>query len=353
VTVLPSRLASRLALLAGTLLVLLSAAGLGEAPPPISITVNGRNALVAAGSSLGDVARSLGLDPADGRLLDVQGHVLERHADPGTILLDGLAAPRRARLADGDRVTVLDGRDRTEGTRRVRTRLPGRQPGDPQFSLATARMLRVDTLGRVSGILVRTAYRPLGRSRRPPEVALTFDDGPWPRTTRQILDVLHRMRARATFFVVGYLARRYPGMVRDELRAGMVVANHSWDHPEPFDVLTPRRIRAEMRDASDLLRRRFGVRARLFRPPGGSSSPKVVTAASELGMRVVNWNVDPRDWVDGVSSKAIVRSVLSQVEPGSIVDMHDGGGDQTATVRALPAIIRGIRRMGLKLVVLR
>jgi peptidoglycan/xylan/chitin deacetylase (PgdA/CDA1 family) len=70
-------------------------------------------------------------------------------------------------------------------------------------------------------------------------------------------------------------------------------------------------------------------------------------------MRVVDWNVDPRDWSSSATQASIRRTVLEQVDPGSIVELHDGGGDQRATVRALPSIIRGIRHMGLRLVVLR
>lgn len=351
-----SRLTLRTALLLGVALVpLLAATGVVDPSPPISITLDGRRALVQAGSRLGRVVHLFGLEPTHGRLLDVEGHVLRRRVDPGRVLLNGAAAAARTRLASGDRISVVDGSDRVEGTRDVRTMLPGRRPGDPQFSLATARMLRVDTVGRVSRIVVSTVYRPLGGVRRPPEVALTFDDGPWPRTTRQVLTVLRRMHAKATFFVIGYLARRYPATIRAELKAGMTVASHSWDHPNspPFGRLPPRRIRSEMQDTNAFLRRRFGIRVRLFRPPGGSSDTGVVTTAHELGMRVVNWNVDPRDWVDGTTSKEIARAVLSDIQPGSIVDLHDGGGDRRATVKALPAIIRGIRKMGLKLVAIR
>src|SRR5947208_3226031 len=88
------------------------------------------------------------------------------------------------------------------------------------------------------------------------------------------------------------------------------------------------------------------VASTAFRPTGGGWSDQVVAIASSLGCRVVLWSVDPRDWAPGRTAKGIARSVLSHVEPGSIVIMHDGGGDRTATIRALPRIIRGIRRMG-------
>src|SRR5581483_5839341 len=200
----------------------------------------------------------------------------ERRRDPGR---------ERGRPNRGD----PDGRDAVE---RAAAR-------NPQFTLDTSRVEEVRVEGRVSGIVVSVRFRPIGPSTRPPAVALTFDDGPWPGSTLQILRILERMHVRATFFVVGYLAQRYPGIVRAELKAGMTIGNHSWDHPNspPFDQLAPARIRMEMARTSRFLHRRFGIRVTLFRPPGGSFGGPVVTTASGLGLRIVQWNVDPKDWI--------------------------------------------------------
>jgi peptidoglycan/xylan/chitin deacetylase (PgdA/CDA1 family) len=353
VTARSASLGLRLAVLAlAAAIPLLLATGLGDPTPPIIVTVDGRTATVDVGTRLRVVVRSLDARPRPGRLLDVEGHVLEPDVDRGSILLNGRPASPRTPLHDGDVVVTIDGVDRTEPTKRITTNL-GRRPGDPMYSLATARMLRIEVVGRVSGLVVSTQYRPLGGLRRPRAVALTFDDGPWPGSTRAILRVLHRMHARATFFVIGYLAKRYPSIVRDEVRAGMAIGSHSWDHPEPFDALAVERIRTELSTTSELMRSEFGVHVTVFRPPGGSAATDVVTQADLLGMRVVDWNVDPRDWSKAATPKSITRAVLSAVGRGSIVDLHDGGGDRRATVKALPDIIRGIRKKGLKLVVLR
>ena len=173
---------------------------------------------------------------------------------------------------------------------------------------------------------------------RPPRVALTFDDGPWPDSTQQVLAILGRMGVRATFFDVGYLARDHPDLVRRELDAGMVVGNHSWDHPitPPFRDLPHPRITSEIRRTNTELDS-IGVKPQLFRPPGGSYSPWVLKEAARQGVRVVLWSVDPRDWKPGTKARRIVHSVLSHVRPGSIILLHDGGGDRSATVTALPA----------------
>src|SRR5439155_22919170 len=98
---------------------------------------------------------------------------------------------------------------------------------------------------------------PCGRPIRPPAVALTFDDGPWPNSTTKVLAVLKRLHVKATFFVIGYLVERYPEIVRAELRAGMAIGDHSWDHPTspPFTRLSPRRAKLEMAKVKWLLNR--------------------------------------------------------------------------------------------------
>src|SRR5438270_699230 len=93
--------------------------------------------------------------------------------------------------------------------------------------------------------------------------------------------------------------------------------------------------------------RRLLAPVRPDRPPGGSWDDQVVTAAKDQGLRVVNWNVDPQDWRANTSAKQITRRVLTHAGAGSIVDLHDGGGNQSATVKALPAIIKGLRKRGL------
>jgi peptidoglycan-N-acetylglucosamine deacetylase len=181
-------------------------------------------------------------------------------------------------------------------------------------------------------------------------VALTFDDGPWPNSTAQILAILTQRQAPATFFVVGRQVQRYPELVRQELAAGMAVGNHSYSHPQPFHRLPAARIRGELTQG----RRTLGplrVRPVGFRPPGGAASTTVLATAQELGERTVLWSVDPADWQPGVTADQLVWRVLAGVRPGAIVLLHDGGGDRSATVAALPAIIDGLRRLGLTLTV--
>jgi peptidoglycan/xylan/chitin deacetylase (PgdA/CDA1 family) len=181
-------------------------------------------------------------------------------------------------------------------------------------------------------------------------VALTFDDGPWPHTTQQMLTILSQRQAPATFFVVGRQVERYPELVRREVAAGMAIGSHSYRHPQPFDRLPVARIRDEITQGRRTLVP-LGIYPVGFRPPGGAASPAVTAAAQELGDRTVLWSVDPADWQPGVASDQLVQRVLAAARPGAIVLLHDGGGNRSATVAALPAIIDGLRRLGLTLTV--
>jgi len=146
---------------------------------------------------------------------------------------------------------------------------------------------------------------------------------------------------RATFFVIGYLAEANPDLVRQELRLRMTVGNHSYNHSQvpPFAQLPPQLLSDEIALGEQVLSQ-LSAQPRLFRPPGGSTAPRLVRAAAALGQQVVLWSVDPADWRPGSSAKEITKRVLSAVRPGSIVILHDGGGDRSATLAALPAIVR-------------
>jgi peptidoglycan-N-acetylglucosamine deacetylase len=204
-------------------------------------------------------------------------------------------------------------------------------------------------IGRLSTKADPRTVRPSGGWHVSKAVALTFDDGP-STYTKRVLGVLERMHARATFFVVGRSAERFPKLVRREVALGMQVGNHSYSHPyvPPFDRRPRSRIAEEIARGADALTA-LGARPTVFRPPGGSYSDTVLEVGRSLGERVVLWSVDPEDWRSDRTAKEITRRVLGNVHAGSIVVLHDGGGNQSATVQALPAIVRGIRARGLGL----
>ncbi len=309
-----------------------------QAPPPIRIAVGDAPHELPPGTTFGEAIVRFSLRAHHGRLVSVSGVVLDPVDTPGSILLNGVEASEVTRLTTGDAIAVVDGADRTEGTRRSVELLRGRRLGNPERTLRRFRIRRVTLEGEVSGEIVRQRDVPMGRGLARREVALTFDDGPWPAQTRRVIQILRRFHVRATFFMVGYLAERYPRIVEMVDQAGMRIGNHSWDHPlePPLADLGRRRMIEEIGRTSRHLSA-LGVRTRLFRPPGGSYDGEVVQEARRQGMRVVTWSIDAGDWTEGTSARRIVRRVLAAVRPGSIVLLHDGGGDRSATIRALPS----------------
>jgi peptidoglycan/xylan/chitin deacetylase (PgdA/CDA1 family) len=320
-------------------------------PSPVALSVDGAAQNVLPGTTLGELVHGLGLHAEPGRLLSVTGTVLDPHLERGRIRVNGAVVPRQTILVAGDAVTVVDGVDSVEDTKRVATMLPGMHPAVPQRTLATYPLKQIDTVGRISGEIASTEFQTIGKGHVPGEVALTFDDGPWPVQTKRVLRVLKRYKVHATFFMVGNLVDRYPGIVQDVLRAGMPIGDHSWDHPidPPFADLAAHRLQTEVQDTLVALQQ-AGVNPYLFRPPGGSYDDDVLREVRQDGMRTVTWDVDPQDYIGTKTKKEIASAVLTHVRPGSIVLMHDGGGDQSATINALPTIIKGIRKMGLRLV---
>ncbi|MCW5941940.1 MAG: polysaccharide deacetylase family protein [Fimbriimonadaceae bacterium] len=175
------------------------------------------------------------------------------------------------------------------------------------------------------------------------EVALTFDDGPTD-TTRDLLDVLKADQARATFFVVGKQVAKYPGLVRRMMDEGHEVGNHSFHHPR-LDDLAQNQIRDEITACDRAVFQATGAHMSLFRPPGMRYDEVVLRATQDLGYVTVHWNVAAKDFTDQAPS--VIRDrVLDHVQPGSVILLH-GHPD---TVRALPAILAGLRERGYRLV---
>jgi peptidoglycan/xylan/chitin deacetylase (PgdA/CDA1 family) len=318
----------------------------------ISIVVNGRMEHVADGTTLGRAADIFHLRPKAGNLLDVQGKVLREGAFPGSLLIDGRRVADATRLRGGDEIRLVAGRDRKEPVRRRLLPVEGGMPGNPQVSLVRSPGVEVTVEGAISHELVSSHFRPAaGPQKIERAVALTFDDGPSPEDSERILAILRRKHDRATYFVIGYLVEWYPDVVKREYAAGMVIGNHTYNHPEvpPFNQLPRRLLEAEIALGAESLAR-VGITPGLLRPPAGSSSPAVVRAAEASGERVVLWSVDPNDWRSDLSAREIKRRVLGAVRPGSIVILHDGGGERSATIAALPGIIKGIRHKHLRLV---
>ena len=184
-----------------------------------------------------------------------------------------------------------------------------------------------------------------------PVVSFTFDDGPNPRTTPRILEILRREGVHATFFVLGRHAERWPELVRRAALDGHQLGNHGYFHRK-LHRRSPGYVRDDLTRGTEQIVRASGVRPRHFRAPHGFRSPWVTPIAASLGQRTVGWSLGVWDSARP-GADVIAERTLAGMHAGSILLLHDGDGydpdgDRLQTAEALPAILDGLRRRGFR-----
>lgn len=195
----------------------------------------------------------------------------------------------------------------------------------------------------------------------PKKIALTFDDGPDPEWTPKVLDILKEKKAPATFFVIGEEASNFPGLLKRIYAAGHEIGNHTFYHP-PFNTASRTQVHFELNVTERLFESMLGVKTSLFRPPYGidqqpenAEDVKMLPIPQEMGYILVGAGIDPHDWGEingGPPPRApeIISQVLRQAPQGNIVLLHDGGGNRSNTVAALPGLIDAMRGKGYEFV---
>jgi peptidoglycan-N-acetylglucosamine deacetylase len=181
-------------------------------------------------------------------------------------------------------------------------------------------------------------------------LALTFDDGPHPETTRRVLAALGATRHRATFFLLGEKVARYPDVVREIRDAGHTLAVHGYFHDRLHPFRSPQRIQRELVRALDAIEDASGVRPRWFRPPVGQTSPTSVLGARRAGVRLLGWSGRAYDGVRWRTPESALRSALQSSVDGAIVVLHDAAERddfEPASLSILPSLLLALDARGL------
>jgi cellulose synthase/poly-beta-1,6-N-acetylglucosamine synthase-like glycosyltransferase/peptidoglycan/xylan/chitin deacetylase (PgdA/CDA1 family)/spore germination protein YaaH len=227
---------------------------------------------------------------------------------------------------------------------------------------------RTLTFDQASGLIAKerydvipTAYVVQRLGQAPGKVALTFDDGPDPRWTPKILDILKAKHAPGTFFVIGENMEMFPDLVKREVEQGELVGSHTYTHPN-VEAAPPRQVALELNLTQRLFQVITGRTLRFFRPPyKGDAAPSTarevapLLTARDLGYLSVGLRIDPDDWMrpqaDLIVSRTLARLADKNPETGGqVVLLHDSGGDRSQTLKALPLLIDQLKAKGYQLV---
>jgi peptidoglycan-N-acetylglucosamine deacetylase len=181
------------------------------------------------------------------------------------------------------------------------------------------------------------------------QLALTYDDGPNDPHTFRLLEVLARHSVKATFFLMGRFAKQRPDIARELTRAGHVIGNHTYSHPNLI-FASARQTRMQLLDCTQALTDAVGEHSRLFRPPFGGRRPSTLRIARAVGLEPVMWNVTGYDW-KGKPAEYVERRVGQQVRGGDVILLHDGGHmafgtDRSQTVSATDRLITRYKSEG-------
>ena len=182
-------------------------------------------------------------------------------------------------------------------------------------------------------------------------VALTFDDGPDPRWTPRVLELLRQYHAHATFFQVGKNVVAHPDLVHAVLDDGDEVADHTWDHPD-LELMPAAQVGTEITQGADALRQVGAPSPKYFRPPKGLTDEAVGVLADANQYRTIFWDLCLERFVDHTPDmRDALDHMLTRVKPGSIILAHDGGiPDRTKTMKTLPMLLQGLKARGYKMV---
>ena len=374
----PRRRRRRVPVVVVVLVVLAVLAGGGALlylnPPIYRVSVDGVEHMIHAGMTLQDLVDEGWATPAAGDLIAVDGSVAEEGGGDkfeanlnGTVTNDPTTTvPRHSTVEFSDGNDVNE--DYTETTETIAHGEGGQDVSSPStYYAGPIHVLsdgedgeQVTRMGKVSGKTVtEVTKQPVdsGYSAYSVDtngdkvIALTFDDGPWPTTTSEILDVLKENDAHATFFEIGNQVAENADVVKRIVAEGSQIGSHTWDHASGsgqgvnLTFMSDSEQRDEVEKGFEAIESVLGTSVtHVLRAPGGNYYGSVVSNLQDLVDVEVGWNIDTEDWRRPGAEK-IAEAIMS-AEPGNVVLMHDGGGDRSQTVEALKIALPKLKAEG-------
>ncbi|TDB38159.1 MAG: polysaccharide deacetylase family protein [Actinobacteria bacterium] len=332
----------------------------------VPVQIDGRERLVGVGDSVAEIIAEQPITVRRGDLLSAADRrvIVAGGGTQVEVRVNGAEAKPEARVRPGDTLELIPGADTVEPTTEetraipVPTTIVGKGAVLTMAAPGSAGIERV-VVGAVSGDVVASETvlpatpmvlrRVNGGGKK--VVALTFDDGPWPGQTAKILDILETKGVPATFFTVGLRVKREPAVAKRIVAEGHAIGNHTYHHID-LTGATPDVLKNELVSENDMVRWMTGATPKWFRPPMGKIDGPAYKAIKAAGLKPVLWTVDPQDWRKGAEALTIMKSVVAAARPGSVILLHDGGGDRSQTVTALPWIIDELRKAGYEFVLL-
>ncbi|MDR1412603.1 MAG: polysaccharide deacetylase family protein [Actinomycetes bacterium] len=331
----------------------------------VPVRLNGETYKVKTGTPVTQfIDDHLNVDEYTGDLLAIDGSPLKiNEGETPVVTVNGRPAAKRATVKAHDVVVVTMGADRTEpiteNSTLVQPKLSRNGHGQMIEVTDTGQVgVKVTPVGDESGLQAPTEVRTKAKAVklrqvnawkvRPKVVALTFDDGPNPGETESVLKILAREQVPATFFMVGSSAKAYPKLVKAVADGGHQLALHGFTH-KSLDKLKSAEVESELKQTAEAIEEVTGARPDWLRPPYGAVNASVYSLLGEQHTKVALWSVDPHDY-QKPGAKAIASRVVDGVGPGSIVLLHDGGGDRKQTVAAVEVIIKKLKQKGYRFV---
>lgn len=338
---------------------------------PVEITVNGKTQTIAARSTIPEIYKAASITTKAGNFISITGKTLEKNEGYQYLVkldgeeLDG-AATDAYRAHEGDSLTFENGRDKTEDyTTDIGEKLPelefaGDSWGNITYVSQWGKAGKAERkVGSVSGevaygntieeaqncIVSVHQIVPDGNKKL---VALTFDDGPAEGYTEKYLEILNTYGIKATFFNLGQQVEAYPELAKKIVEQGSEIMSHTYQHQQ-LSTLDAASLQSEFSNAFEDIDTNVGVSTTSFRPPYGDFNQNCWLNSGGLASVSVLWNMDSEDWRRaGVDS--LVENSTSGIFSGAIILMHDGGGERSQDVEALPKIIEKLQSQGYEFV---